>query len=288
MRDFILSLLQAASDCSSTCNQYVTVNPLLASCSITISTCQLNHQHCVCTLNHQHCNGPNCTLNHQHCQCSLNHTHCFYSTYTCESNHDHCVCTLNHQHCNGPNCTLNHQHCQCNLNHQHCYFGCNNNTFCTTGSIVLVASGGTKVSYVWSTGATTSSISVSASGTYSVTVTNNYGCSSNCSQTVTIGPPPSCTITSNSPICTGQTANLCAPQGSGYSYSWSNGATSSCINVTQAGTYSVTVSSGIGCSSTCSQSVIVNRPSRSNTTVKSLQQLYLEWHYLHHKRNLFL
>lgn len=48
-------------------------------------------------------------------------------------------------------------------------------TFCAGGSVTLTASAGT--SYAWSDGETTQAITTSTAGTYSVTVTNSYGCS---------------------------------------------------------------------------------------------------------------
>src|SRR5207253_580664 len=47
-------------------------------------------------------------------------------------------------------------------------------TFCEGGSVTLTASAGT--SWLWSNGATTQSIAVSASGSYSVTATFAGGC----------------------------------------------------------------------------------------------------------------
>ncbi|SEN40663.1 conserved repeat domain-containing protein, partial [Flavobacterium sp. fv08] len=63
-------------------------------------------------------------------------------------------------------------------------------TFCSGGSITLTSTGGN--SYLWSTGATTQSITVSASGTYSVRITNASGCQSAASATtlVTVNPTP--------------------------------------------------------------------------------------------------
>ena len=48
-------------------------------------------------------------------------------------------------------------------------------TFCAGGSVTLTASAAS--SYAWSTGATTQSISVNATGNYTVTVSNASGCS---------------------------------------------------------------------------------------------------------------
>ncbi len=125
---------------------------------------------------------------------------------------------------------------------------------CVGQSTQLCASGGT--SYLWSTGASSSCIDVSAAGTYTVTVTNANGCSSTCSQVVTVNSLPICAITGGSAVCAGQSAQLCASGGT--SYLWSTGASSSCIDVSAAGTYTVTVTNANGCSSTCSQVVTVN------------------------------
>ncbi|WP_421798407.1 ice-binding family protein [Haliscomenobacter sp.] len=129
-----------------------------------------------------------------------------------------------------------------------------NATICAGQSTQLCASGG--ASYLWSTGANTSCIDVNAAGTYTVTVTNASGCSSTCSQVVTVNPVPICAIAGNAVICAGQSTQLCASDGT--SYLWSTGASTSCIDVSAAGTYTVTVTNTSGCSSTCSQVVTVN------------------------------
>ncbi len=111
-------------------------------------------------------------------------------------------------------------------------------------------------SYLWNTGASTRCINVTTAGTYSITVTSASGCVSICSKILVDSPLPICAITGSAAICVGQTTQLCASGGS--SYLWSTGATTSCIDVTAAGTYTVTVTSANGCSSTCSQVVTVN------------------------------
>ncbi len=68
-------------------------------------------------------------------------------------------------------------------------------TFCQGGNVVLSASPGS--SYVWSTGATTQSITVNSSGNYSVTVTNGNGCSATSAViAVTVNPLPTAGFTS--------------------------------------------------------------------------------------------
>jgi hypothetical protein len=122
-------------------------------------------------------------------------------------------------------------------------------TFCAGGTVTLTASAG--ASYLWSTGATTSSINVTSAGSYSVTVTNAAGCSSTSAATaVTVNALPTAAITPSGPttFCAGGSVTLTASAGS--SYLWSNGATTSSINVTSFGNYSVTVTNAAGCSRT--------------------------------------
>ncbi|QOW11665.1 T9SS type A sorting domain-containing protein [Kaistella flava (ex Peng et al. 2021)] len=131
-----------------------------------------------------------------------------------------------------------------------------NSVICQGQSTQLCAPAGfTK--YLWSTGATTSCITVSTAGTYTVTTTNAAGCTSTCSKTVTVSALPVCTITGDSVICQGQSTQLCAPAGF-TKYLWSTGATTSCITVSTAGTYTVTTTNAAGCTSTCSKTVTVS------------------------------
>ncbi|MDY6348521.1 MAG: T9SS type A sorting domain-containing protein [Bacteroidales bacterium] len=120
-----------------------------------------------------------------------------------------------------------------------------NTTLCVGESSLLTASGGS--SYVWNTGASTPSIKVSNGGTYSVTASNSYGCSSSAS--VQVISLENVSISGNLNICQGQSTTLYA-NGTG-SYLWNTGATTSSVTVTQAGLYTVTVSLG-NCSSSAS------------------------------------
>jgi hypothetical protein len=132
-------------------------------------------------------------------------------------------------------------------------------TFCEGGSVTLTASEGS--SYLWSTGATTSSINVTQSGSYSVTVTNADGCSTTSSATtVTVNANPAATIGASGPttFCTGGSVTLAASAGS--SYLWSTGATTSSIDVTQSGGYTVTVTNANGCSTTSAATNVTVNP----------------------------
>jgi len=127
-------------------------------------------------------------------------------------------------------------------------------TFCEGGSVTLTASGAS--SYLWSNGATTPSITVTAAGEYSVVGTNASGCSNNMGMLVTTYPAPAATITPSGPttFCVGGSVTLTASAGT--SYLWSNGATTQSINATASGSYSVTVTNASGCSATSSPTTV--------------------------------
>lgn len=131
-----------------------------------------------------------------------------------------------------------------------------NPVICSGQSTTLTASGGD--TYRWSTGATTATLSVSTTGTYSVTVSIGGSCSATASKTVTSGTNPTVTVTGNLSLCAGQTTALTA--GGGTAYRWNTGATTAGISASTAGAYSVTVSNGSSCSATASRSLTVITP----------------------------
>ncbi len=104
----------------------------------------------------------------------------------------------------------------------------------------LVLSLGAGASYEWSTGDTTSSITIKQPGTYSVRVYQGF-CESrdtiqvNFFSTMTLGNDT--TVNCGNPI-------LLSPNLSGDSYLWSTGATSPSLNVNTSGTYWVEVTKG--------------------------------------------
>ncbi len=61
---------------------------------------------------------------------------------------------------------------------------------CAGVDVTLTEDGGNAVSWYWTTSETTSSITVSTSGTYGVTITDAYGCTSYCEITVEVTVPP--------------------------------------------------------------------------------------------------
>ena len=96
-------------------------------------------------------------------------------------------------------------------------------TVCGPQTVTLTAnsSGCTNCTYSWSTGATVNSITVNASGTYTVTVTNSCGQSSS-SQQVTVNTTPNLSLNispNTSAVCLNTPVTLTASGAT--SYSWS-------------------------------------------------------------------
>jgi large repetitive protein len=131
-------------------------------------------------------------------------------------------------------------------------------SFCEGGSVTLTASAGS--SYAWSNGATTQSITATATGNYSVSITDANGCSSSASVEVSVLTPQAASISASGPLsfCQGGSVTLTASAGS--SYAWSNGATTQSITATASGNYSVSVTDANGCSSSASVEVSVLTP----------------------------
>lgn len=115
-------------------------------------------------------------------------------------------------------------------------------SICNGQSLTITANNGNQ--YLWSTGDTTQSITVTTGGQYYVTVGDAF-CSA-VSDTVNLdilaAPVATVSPTGSVDACNGDTIQLQAFGGG--TYTWSNGATDSIINVATTGNYSVIVSNG--------------------------------------------
>ncbi|HWB62280.1 MAG TPA: PKD domain-containing protein, partial [Chitinophagales bacterium] len=113
-----------------------------------------------------------------------------------------------------------------------------------TGSVcpVVLNAGARFISYLWSTGATTQTISVQQNGTYWVRVKDVFNRES--SDTINVTLPYLGSTPGDTAICYGRQVQISQlfRGGSSYNYLWSNGATTSSITVSAAGAYSCTVS----------------------------------------------
>ena len=133
------------------------------------------------------------------------------------------------------------------------------NLSCTTTSVERTATGGG--TYLWSNGlGTSATVNITSAGIYTVTVTNSNGCSAIATTEVTLNnTPPIAGITGTTNLsCTTTSVERTATGGG--TYLWSNGlGTSATVNITSAGTYTVTVTDlANGCSSTATTVVIIN------------------------------
>ena len=131
----------------------------------------------------------------------------------------------------------------------------NSTTICAGQTATLNASG--VVSYVWSTGATTNLINVTpfVTTTYTVTGTLSDGCTATAVATVTVNPAVNSSLTSTDVKCliNDGTATVIASGGTGsYSYLWNDPSSQTTLTASNlmTGSYTVTVTDGVGCTST--------------------------------------
>lgn len=124
---------------------------------------------------------------------------------------------------------------------------------CVGNSATLRAVTDMPVSYLWSTGATDSVISVSSTNVYEVTVTSAHGCSNSSSKMVLVHSAPTVGIEGPNTACYGENVELSAT-GTATRFLWSSGDTTATTVVTPtfSKTYNVTGFSEYGCSATAS------------------------------------
>lgn len=123
------------------------------------------------------------------------------------------------------------------------------------GAVTLTVNGGTPdYSFEWSTGATTQNLDDVAPGLYTVTITDANGCTIE-NTNIVVQPPAALSVQSGfaQTSCPGETPVLgdiaVVVNGGtpGYTYLWSNGATTANLQGVQDGTYTVTITDAQGC-----------------------------------------
>jgi len=149
---------------------------------------------------------------------------------------------------------------------------------CLLGSAVLQATGGD--SYQWSTGDPTTSIIVTTPGIYTVTISNDDGCSATLSVTASNRPVVTASG-SDKPVCLGSNILLSAKATSGsgpHTFAWTgpNSFSSNASNPTAfpsspavAGTYTVIVTDSVGCSASATTIITVSGNSAPSITASN-------------------
>ncbi|MFH0866084.1 MAG: T9SS type A sorting domain-containing protein [Bacteroidota bacterium] len=137
-------------------------------------------------------------------------------------------------------------------------------TICPGQSTTLSAINGTTYSWSPATGLSNPNIAnpianPTSTTTYTVTVTNQYGCTDTDNITIVVNSVTAGASATTNPVCLGQCTNITATGGG--TYVWSNppGGTTATVNVcpTTNTTYTVTVTNN-GCTATASATVTVN------------------------------
>lgn len=132
------------------------------------------------------------------------------------------------------------------------------NVFFCMGTNTVMNAGNAGSTYLWSpTGETTQTILVSGEGTYGVIVTSPNGCTAYDDAMVVVGGDSIVDNTANVMVCQGATTLLDAGN-PGSTYLWSTGATSQTVSVNGAGTYTVTITDGSGCSASFASAIVEN------------------------------
>ncbi|MGB0430533.1 MAG: PKD domain-containing protein, partial [Bacteroidia bacterium] len=148
------------------------------------------------------------------------------------------------------------------------------NTTCfglSNGGATATAVGGTMpYTYAWSNSATTASINGVAAGRYSITITDDNGCTDTSSVQITQPDSVALNITIDSNVtCNGFSDGGLTVAATGgtmpYTYNWSNSATTASITGVVAGTYTVTVNDANGC--TNKRSGTITEPTVLSATV---------------------
>jgi hypothetical protein len=121
------------------------------------------------------------------------------------------------------------------------------------GSLVLDA-GNAGASYLWSDSTTAQTLTATASGVYSVMVTDSLGCSATDSITVNVNALPAVNLGNDITACAGGPVLLDAGV-AGMTYNWNTGDTTQTIFATTTGVFAVTATDSLGCSATDSVNV---------------------------------
>ncbi|WP_170110703.1 choice-of-anchor L domain-containing protein [Flavilitoribacter nigricans] len=142
------------------------------------------------------------------------------------------------------------------------------------GQISVSATGGEgQYEYVWSVAGAGNNAQVSGlpRGTYSVTVTDEFGCTTNSSIVLDELPPLTIDRDFTSALCAGNNSGYIDLKITGgtapYTFSWNTGASSEDLNNLAAGNYQVTVTDANGCTATDAMAIAEAQPIQASVMV---------------------
>jgi hypothetical protein len=160
----------------------------------------------------------------------------------------------------------------------------NSGPYCVGQTIQLTGGPGGMSSYAW-TGPNGYSSAVQSpsitnamlahAGSYTLTATNASGCTNTASTTVVVNDNPVATASNSGPYCVGNTIQLTGGPGGMSTYAWTgpNGFTSSVQSpsitnsaLSNAGSYTLTVTNASGCTNAASTTVVVNAGTTATAT----------------------
>jgi hypothetical protein len=135
----------------------------------------------------------------------------------------------------------------------------NNGIICPNGSLNLTTEYN-YTTYLWNTGETTKSITITQSGKYSVHVKDDGGCEGT-SEIIDIiqGAEPKPIISGSTILCKGESTTITVTNDY-KKYKWNTGDTTKSISITNPGTYSVTVTDTNGCEGSASTTITEFKP----------------------------
>lgn len=121
--------------------------------------------------------------------------------------------------------------------------------------------------YSWSAGLPPNAVNTvtpAVTTTYTVTVTDNNGCTAPATLTILVEPAPVIVLNANNPVCEGGVLNMSATGGTVYAWTGPSGFVSgqsafqiTPVTVNDGGVYTVTVSGALGCTASSSVTVTV-------------------------------
>lgn len=133
----------------------------------------------------------------------------------------------------------------------------NDTTLCDGSILTLDATAtASNVTYLWSDGSTNPTLTVSTAGNYQVTASSSNGCATNSDITVAYQAIPMPNLGNDTTLCQGEVITLDATTSPTGFINWNDGSGDPTITVSNSGTYSVSVSTSIGCTGT--DSVTIN------------------------------